>query len=84
MCIRDRYEEDDEIGRTGIKLFRGRYPAVDKPDKMCIRDRYILHTDLDADCVHRFYLSENFGTDLGWLADHIVWLSDLLCSQIAM
>ena len=35
-------------------------------------------------CVHRFYLSENFGTDLGWLADHIVWLSDLLCSQIAM
>lgn len=46
--------------------------------------KYILHTDLDADCVHRFYLSENFGTDLGWLADHIVWLSDLLCSQIAM
>ena len=50
----------------------------------CCFSKYILHTDLDADCVHRFYLSENFGTDLGWLADHIVWLSDLLCSQIAM
>ena len=25
--------EDDETGRTGIKLFRGGYPAVDQPDK---------------------------------------------------
>ena len=27
------YAEDDETVRTGIKLFRGGYPAVDQPDK---------------------------------------------------
>lgn len=43
-----------------------------------------MYTHLDADRVDGFYLSEDFNADLDQPADHIVWLSDFLCPQIAM